>query len=129
MALKRPPEMHGDAWERVPCSAVAKHTRAVTLTFVGDCSAGITSAQFRQIMENVLAGRAIPPELLERYGRFSQVFGVTEAVVTTFLRNLGESEVASEDLHGQMHELAGRHLTLLEQVRAERGCYSRPESY
>jgi len=44
-------------------------------------------------MENVLARRAIPPELLDRYDMVSRAFGITDTALTTFFRILGENKV------------------------------------
>ena len=50
-----------------PCSPVIDRTQGnVTINFTGGCTAGITPAQLQQIIDDVLARRAIPPELLER---------------------------------------------------------------
>ena len=49
-----------------PCSPVIDRTQGnVTINFTGGCTAGISPAQIQQIIDAVLAGRAVPPELLE----------------------------------------------------------------
>ena len=104
---------------QAPCSPVIDRTQGnVTLTFSGGCTVGITPAELKDIMENVLARRAIPPELLDRYDMLSRVFGVTDTAIGTFFRILGENKVAIEDLDAKLRDIAARHLTLLKQTEA-----------
>jgi hypothetical protein len=106
-----------DVRTQAPCSPVVDRTQGnVTLTFSGGCTVGITPAELKDIMENVVARRAIPPELLERYETVSRMFGVTDTALTTFFRILGENKVAPEDLDAKLREVAARHLTLLNQA-------------
>jgi len=96
---------------QAPCSPVIDGTQGnVTLTFSGGCTVGITPAELKDIMENVLARRAIPPELLDRYDMLSRVFGVTDTAITTFFRILGENKVAPQDLDAKLRDIAGRHV-------------------
>jgi tetratricopeptide (TPR) repeat protein len=88
----------------------------VTLTFSGGCTVGIMPAQLQEIIDSVLARRAIPPELLEKSDMLSRQLGVTDAALTTFFRILGENSVATEDLDAKLREVAARHLTLLKQA-------------
>ena len=98
-----------------PCSPVIDRTHGnVTINFTGGCTAGIAPAQIQQIIDGVLAGRAVPAELLE----IAQRFGVTDMAVTTFFRIMGERKVAIEDLDAKLREIAARHLTLLKQVES-----------
>ena len=100
-----------------PCSPVIDRTQGnVTVNFTGGCTAGITPAQIQQIIDGVTAGRAIPPEFLERSEQLAQRFGVTDMAVTTFFRILGENRVPVEDLDAKLREVASRHLTLLQRV-------------
>jgi len=69
----------------------------------------------------VLARRAIPPELLDRFETVSRAFGVTDTALTTFFRILGENKVAPADLDAKLREVAARHLTLLRQAAASLG--------
>src|SRR5262249_55952083 len=69
-------------------------------------------------IDSVLAGRAVPPELLDRFETVSRAFGVTDTALTTFFRILGERKVATEDLDAKLREVAARHLTLLKQAEA-----------
>src|SRR5215831_6205393 len=102
---------------QAPCSPVIDRTQGnVTFTFSGGCTVGITPAQLQEIMDSVLARRAVPPELLERYEMVSRQFGVTDTALTTFFRILGENRVATEDLDAKLREVAARHLTLLRQT-------------
>jgi tetratricopeptide (TPR) repeat protein len=97
-----------------PCSPVIDRTEGnVTFTFSGGCTAGITPAELKEIIDNVLARRAIP---LDVYEILSRQFGVTDAALTTFFRILGENRVATEDLDAKLREVAARHLTLLKQA-------------
>jgi hypothetical protein len=106
-----------DVRTQAPCSPVVDRTQGnVTLTFSGGCTVGITPAELKDIMENVLARRAIPPELLDRYEAVSRTFGVTDTALTTFFRILGENKVATEDLDAKLREVAARHLALLKQA-------------
>jgi hypothetical protein len=106
-----------DVRTQAPCSPVVDRTQGnVTLTFNGGCTVGITPAELKDIMENVLARRAIPPELLDRYETVSRSFGVTDTALTTFFRILGENKVSPEDLDAKLREVAARHLTLLKQA-------------
>jgi hypothetical protein len=108
-----------DVRTQAPCSPVVDRTQGnVTPTFSGGCTAGITPAELKEIIDSVLAGRAIPPALLGRYETVSRQFGVTDAALATFLRILGESNVATEDLDAKLREVAARHLTLLQQAEA-----------
>jgi hypothetical protein len=55
-----------------PCSPVIDRTKGnVIVNFTGGCTTGIIPAQIHQIIDGILAGRTIPPELLERYERLS----------------------------------------------------------
>ena len=104
---------------QAPCSPVIDRAQGnVTLTFSGGCTVGITPAELKDIMENVLARRAIPPELLDRYEMLSRVFGVTDTAITTFFLILGENKVATQDLDAKLRDIAARHLTLLKQTEA-----------
>jgi hypothetical protein len=108
-----------DVRTQAPCSPVIDHTQGnIALIFSGGCTVGITPAELKEIMENVLARRAIPPELLDRYDMLSRAFGVTDAAVTKFFSILGENKVATEDLDAKLREVAARHLTLLKQAEA-----------
>jgi hypothetical protein len=113
------PAFAQDVRTQAPCSPVVDRTQGnVTLTFSGGCTVGITPAELKEIMENVLARRAIPPELLDRYDTISRALGVTDTAVTTFFRILGQNKVATEDLDAKLREIAARHLTLLKQAEA-----------
>src|SRR5499427_7997415 len=102
---------------QAPCSPVIDRTQGnVTLTFSGGCTVGIMPAQLQEIIDGVLARRAIPPELLEKSDMLSRELGVTGAALTTFFRILGENRVATEDLDAKLREIAARHLTLLKQA-------------
>jgi len=104
---------------QAPCSPVIDRTQGnVTVTFSGGCTVGITPADLKDIIDNVLARRAIPPELLDRYDMLSRAFGVTDSALTTFFRVLGERKVSTEDLDAKLREVAARHLTLLKQAEA-----------
>ena len=104
---------------QAPCSPVVDRTQGnVTLTFSGGCTVGITPGELKEIIDSVLARRAIPPELLDRYEMVSRLFGVTDAALTTFFRILGEKKVATEDLDAKLREVAGRHVTILKQAEA-----------
>ena len=108
-----------DVRTQAPCSPVIDRTQGnVTLTFSGGCTVGIAPAELEKIVDSVLARRAIPPELLDRYERVSRQFGVTDTALVTFFRILGESKVATEDLDAKLREVAARHLTLLRQAEA-----------
>jgi hypothetical protein len=108
-----------DVRTQAPCSPVVDRTQGnVTLTFNGGCTVGITPAELKDIMDNVLARRAIPPELLDRYDMVSRAFGITDTALMTFFRILGENKVATEDLDAKLREVAARHLTLLKQAEA-----------
>jgi tetratricopeptide (TPR) repeat protein len=85
----------------------------VTLTFSGGCTAGVTPAELKDIIDRVLAHRTIP---LDVYDLLSRQFGVTDLALTTFFRILGENKVATEDLDAKLREIAARHLTLLKQA-------------
>jgi tetratricopeptide (TPR) repeat protein len=99
---------------QAPCSPVVDRTQGnVTLTFSGGCTAGVTPAELKDIIDSVLAHRAIP---LDVYDLLSRQFGVTDAALTTFFRILGENKVATEDLDAKLREVAARHLTLLRQA-------------
>src|SRR5215207_5453131 len=104
-----------------PCSPVIERTQGlianVTVNFVGGCTAEITQAQIQQIIDGVRAGQVISPELLEKHEQLSQRFGVTDMAVTTFLRILGERNVAVEDLDAKLREIAALHMTLREQAK------------
>ncbi len=107
---------------QAPCSPVIDRTQgSVTLNFSGGCTVGITPAQLKDIIDSVLAGRAIPPELLDRYEGISRQFGVTDTAVTNFFRILGANKVAIEDLDAKLREIAARHLTLLKQTETQGG--------
>ena len=74
-----------DVRSPAPCSPVIDRTQGnVTLTFSGGCTVGIAPAELKEIIESVLARRAIPPELLDRYERVSSQDGVTDTALTTF---------------------------------------------
>jgi tetratricopeptide (TPR) repeat protein len=99
------------------CSPVVERTQGnVTLTFNGGCTVGITPAELKDIIDSVLARRAIPPELLDRYEMVSRAFNVSDTALTTFFRILGENKVPLEDLDATLRQIAGRHLTLLKQA-------------
>jgi hypothetical protein len=99
------------------CSPVVDRTQgAVTITYSGGCNLGIGPDQLREIIDSVLAKRAIPPELLDRYEALAQKYGVTDAALTHFFLILGEKQVATTDLDAKLREIAGRHLTLLSQA-------------
>src|SRR5262245_54144230 len=108
-----------------PCSPVIERTQGVitnvTVNFVGGCTAGITQAQLQQIIDDVLARRAIPPELLEKHEQLSQRFGVTDMALRTFFRRLGEGNVAVEDYDAKLREIAALHMTMREQVKPRPG--------
>jgi tetratricopeptide (TPR) repeat protein len=107
---------------QAPCSPVIDRTQgSVTINFTGGCTVGITPAQLKDIIDSVLAGRAIPPELLDRYEGISRQFGVTDAAVTNFFRILGANKVAIEDLDAKLREIAAQHLTLLKQTKSQEG--------
>ncbi len=103
-----------------PCSPVIERTQGlisnVTINFTGGCTSGITPVQLQQIIDDVMARRAIPPDLLEKYEQLGQRFGVTDMAVATFFRIMGERKVPTEDLDAKLREVAARHLTLLKQV-------------
>jgi tetratricopeptide (TPR) repeat protein len=102
---------------QAPCSPVVDHTQGnVTVTFSGGCTSGITPVELKEIIDSVLAQRAIPPELLDRYEIVSRQFGVTDTALGTFFRILGEKKVATDDLDAKLREVAARHLTLLKQA-------------
>ncbi|HEX5079502.1 MAG TPA: tetratricopeptide repeat protein, partial [Geminicoccaceae bacterium] len=102
-----------------PCSPVIGRTQGnVTINISGGCTALLAPAQIRQIIDGVLAGRAIPPELLEKNEQLAQRLGVTDMAVTTFFRIMGERKVAVEDLDAKLREIAARHLTLLKQIES-----------
>src|SRR5499427_6139302 len=104
---------------QAPCSPVIDRTQGnVTVTFSGGCTVGIAPAELATIIDNVLARRAVPPELLDRFETVSRTFGVTDTALTTFFRILGERKVATEDLDAKLREVAARHLTLLKQAEA-----------
>jgi len=108
-----------DVRTQAPCSPVVDQTQGnVTLTFSGGCTVGITPAELAVIIDSVLARRAIPPDLLDRYEMVSRALGVTDTALTTFFRILGENKVAMEDLDAKLREIAARHLTLLRQTEA-----------
>jgi hypothetical protein len=105
-----------------PCRPIIDNTRgAVTITISGGCTTGISPDQLKEIIDSVLAKRAIPPELLDRYEALVQKFGVTDTALTTFFRILGENKVALPDLDAKLREVAGRHLTLLHQIASVSG--------
>ena len=85
------------------------------------CTAGITPVQQQQIIDDVLARRAIPPELLERSERLARQLGVSDTALKNFFRILGEQKVPIEDLDAKLREIAARHLTLLKQVETLSG--------
>ena len=104
---------------QAPCSPVIDRTQgSVSITFSGGCTVGIMPAELASIIDNVLARRAVPPELLDRFETVSRTFGVTDTALTTFFRILGERKVATEDLDVKLREVAARHLTLLKQAEA-----------
>jgi tetratricopeptide (TPR) repeat protein len=105
-----------------PCSPVVERTQGnVTINFTGGCTGGLTAAQLKEIKDAVLASRAVPAELLDRYDQISRQFGVTDAAVSNFFRILGEKKVAAEDLDAKLREVAASHLTLLKQTEAQAG--------
>jgi tetratricopeptide (TPR) repeat protein len=113
------PALAQDVRTQAPCSPVIDRTQGnVTVSFSGGCTVGITPAELKDIIDNVLSRRAIPPELLDRYEILSRSFGVTDAALTTFFRVLGERKVATEDLDAKLREVAARHLALLKQAQA-----------
>jgi tetratricopeptide (TPR) repeat protein len=104
---------------QAPCSPVIDGTQgSVTVTISGGCTAGITPAQLKDIVDSVLDRRAIPPELMDRLEMLSERLGITETALTNFFRILGENKVATEDLDAKLREFAARHLTLLKQAEA-----------
>jgi tetratricopeptide (TPR) repeat protein len=108
-----------DVRTQAPCSPVIDRTQGnVTVTFSGGCTVGIAPAELKEIIDSVLARRAIPPELLDKYEMVNRLFGVTDTALTTFFRILGENKVATEDLDAKLREVAGRHVTLLKQAEA-----------
>src|SRR5215831_19787834 len=108
-----------DVRTQAPCSPVIDRTQGnVTLTFSGGCTVGIMPAELAGIIDSVLARRAVPPELLDRFETVSRAFGVTDTALATFFRILGERKVATEDLDAKLREVAARHLTLLKQAEA-----------
>src|SRR5262249_58890490 len=79
---------------QAPCSPVIDRTQGnVTVTFSGGCTVGIAPAELAGIIDSVLARRAIPSELLDRFETVSRTFGVTDTALTTFFRILGERQV------------------------------------
>jgi tetratricopeptide (TPR) repeat protein len=64
----------------------------------------------------VMARRAIPPELLDRYEMLNQRFGVSDTALSNFFRILSNNKVDTEDLDTKLREIAGRHLTVLKQA-------------
>src|SRR5258708_7743902 len=113
------PALAQDVRTQAPCSPGVDRTQGnVTVTFSGGCTVGITPAELKDIIDNVLSRRAIPPELLDQYEMLSRAFGVTDAALTTFFRVLGERKVATEDLDAKLREVAARHLTLRKQAEA-----------
>jgi tetratricopeptide (TPR) repeat protein len=113
------PALAQDVRTQAPCSPVIDRTQGnVAVTFSGGCTVGITPTELKDIIDNVLSRRAIPPELLDRYEMLSRAFGVTDAALTSFFRVLGERKVATEDLDAKLREVAARHLTLSKQAEA-----------
>jgi tetratricopeptide (TPR) repeat protein len=111
-----------DVRTQAPCSPVVDRTQGnVTINFTGGCTAGITPSQLKEAIDGALAGRAVPPELLDRYEGISRQFGVTDGAVTNFFRILGEKKVAIEDLDAKLREIAAQHLMLLKQTEARAG--------
>ena len=108
-----------------PCSPVIERTQGlisnVTINFTGGCTSGISPAQLQQIIDDVMARRAIPPDLLEKYEQLGQRFGVNDMAVATFFKVMGEKKVPTEDLNAKLREIAARHLTLLKQVETVPG--------
>jgi hypothetical protein len=100
------------------CSPVVRTQGNVTITFSGGCTVGITPAELTEIIDSVLARRAIPPELLDRYEMVSRQLGVTDTALETFFRILGEKKIATEDLDAKLREVAARHITLLRRTEA-----------
>src|SRR5262249_58274834 len=77
-----------------PCSPVIDRTQGnVTVTFSGGCTVGIAPAELAGIIDSVLARRAVPPPLLDRFQTVSRAFGVSDTALTTFFRILGERQV------------------------------------
>jgi hypothetical protein len=102
---------------KASCSPFTDRVRGdVAIMFSGGCTAGIAPADLEKIAGNVLAGNAIPRELLESFHAISRSFDVTDTALTAFFRVLGENKVAVEELDGKLSEIAGRHLTLLKQA-------------
>jgi tetratricopeptide (TPR) repeat protein len=85
----------------------------VTVTFIGGCTIGFKPEQLTEIIKNILEGRPIPPELLDRYEHLIRDFGVTDTALANFFRILGEKKVAQEDLDAKLREIAAKHLALL----------------
>src|SRR5256885_15175126 len=95
-----------DARTQSPCSPIIQNARGnVSVTFSGGCTTGITPEQLREIIDSIQVGRAIPAELLDRYERLSQRFGVTDTAVKNFFQLLGEQNVASEDLDSRLRQV------------------------
>src|SRR5262245_12055503 len=113
------PASSQDVRTQAPCSPVINQTRGnVTVTFGGGCTVGITPAELKDIVENLLARGAVP---LDRFEMLTRAFGVTETALTTFFRILGENNVATEDLDAKLREIAARHITLVKQVEPAAG--------
>jgi tetratricopeptide (TPR) repeat protein len=116
------PAMAQNTQTQGPCSPIIDKTGGpVTINFSGGCTNGIDPGQLKAIIESVVAGRAIPPELLDRYEALGQKFGVTDIALTSFFRILGEKQVETSDLDTKLREIAGRYLTLLKQAESVSG--------
>ena len=108
-----------DVRTQAPCSPVIEGTQGnVTVTVSGGCTAGITPAQLKEMIEDALARHPIPPEWQDRYDMLSRALGVTDTALANFFRILGENKVPTEDLDAKLREVATRHLTLLKQAEA-----------
>jgi tetratricopeptide (TPR) repeat protein len=102
---------------QAPCSPVVEGTKGnVTVTYSGGCTTGISPMDLEKIVDNALARRGVPPELLDRYEAASRQLGVTDRALTTFFVILGQKKVAVEDLDAKLREIAARHVTLLKRA-------------
>ena len=87
-------------------------------TIHGDVTIGLTPAQVRQMMADVLQKDSLnakeAAEYKERVARLSQEIGVRKPAVENFLRILGEADVPIEDLSTKLAEIAQRHRDMLD---------------
>jgi tetratricopeptide (TPR) repeat protein len=104
---------------QAPCSPVVDRTAGnVTLTFNGGCTVGISPAELQDIIAKVLARQTIPPELMDRYDKLREAFGVTDTALANFFRILGENKVPTEQLDAKLRQIAAQHVTLLRQAQS-----------